>query len=359
MKKIMGSAVAIIMGLSLAGCGSTTETKTTNETTMAAASTDGAEKVAADTGSVKKPSSPLRYSLGTSSAGGNFYLVGGGAATILNNTLPDYFVITAEETGGSSANLTMIQAGEAELGISMTSSLAEAWEGEAEWTGGKMDKIRGLVPLYPSYLTMYTLASSDVNNLTDFNGKVIGLGSKGMAMDSVFRAAFDDLGIKPSSIFNDGHGATASAVGDGQLDAALIFYYPPASAISELEATQDVRFIGLTEEEQTFLTEKYPFYSADVLKSGSYKGLNEDINVVSEWNMLVSSSEVPQEYGYIMAKAIFENNPAFIEVHKSLMYATPENYLHFNVPLHAGTVQYLKEIGVEVPAELIPEEYVE
>lgn len=359
MKRMIRSAVAIVMGLSLTACGSASETTSADSTASAETNTGSGTQAAVDTGSVEKPSSPLRYSLGTSSAGGNYYLVGGGAATIINNTLPDYFVITAEETGGSSANLTMIQAGEAELGISMTSSLAEAWEGEVEWTGGKMDKIRGLAPLYPSYLTMYTLASSDVHTLTDFNDKVIGLGSKGMAMDSVFRASFDEMGIKPSSIFNDGHSATASAVGDGQLDAALIFYYPPASAISELEATQALRFIGLTEEEQAFFTEKYPFYSADVLKAGSYKGMTEDINVISEWNMLVSSSEVSQEYGYIMAKAIFENNPAFIELHKSLMYATPENSLHFNVPLHAGTVQYLKEVGVEVPADLIPEEYTE
>jgi hypothetical protein len=27
-------------------------------------------------------------------------------------------------------------------------------------------------------------------------------------------------------------------------------------------------------------------------------------------------------------------------------------------PLHAGTVQYLTELGYEVPEELIPEEYV-
>ena len=29
-----------------------------------------------------------------------------------------------------------------------------------------------------------------------------------------------------------------------------------------------------------------------------------------------------------------------------------------STPLHAGTVQYLTELGYEVPAELIPEEYV-
>ena len=161
---------------------------------------------------ITPPKKPLRYSLGTSSSGGNFYLVGGGIATVLNNALPDFFVMTAEETGGSTANLTLIQNGEAEVGISMTSAIAEAVKGEADWTGGQMDKIRGMVALYPSYLTIYSLKSTGATKLTDLNGKIVGLGSKGAAMDSILREAFDKMGITPSSIFNDGHSATASAV---------------------------------------------------------------------------------------------------------------------------------------------------
>lgn len=306
-----------------------------------------------------KPSSPLRYSLGSGSSGGNFYLVGGGIATILNNALPDYFVITSEETGGSTANLTMIQSGEAELGIAMTSSLAEAKEGTADWTGGPMDKIRGMVPLYPSYMTIYTLSSSGIKNLQDLNGKIVGLGSKGAAMDSVLREAFANMGIQPSSIYNDGHGATASALGDGQVDAAVLFSYPPFAAIAELEATQDLTFVGLTPGEQKSLTDAYPFYKADILPAGSYKGVKEDIPVVSEWNMLVTSSSVPEEYVYQMTKTLLENNPELLKIHKSLGYCTAENCVNYNVPLHAGTVRYMKEKGIHVPEELIPPEYQE
>ncbi len=310
-----------------------------------------------DSGSGGKPSSPFRYSLGTSSSGGNFYLVGGGIATVLNNALPEYFTITSEETGGSTANLTMIQSGEMELGIAMTSSLAEAKEGTAEWTGGPMDKVRGMIALYPSYMTMYSLSSSGINNITDFNGKIIGLGSKGAAMDSVLRGAYEIMGIKPSSIYNDGHGATASAVSDGQVDAAVLFAYPPFAAISELEATNNLNFIGLTEDQQKQLTDMYPFYTASTMPAGSYKGLKDDLPTVSEWNMLVCSSDVPEEYIYLITKTLLENNPQLIEIHKSLEYSTAENILNYNIPLHTGTIKYLEEAGITVPDELKPSEY--
>lgn len=254
----------------------------------------------------------------------------------------------------------MIQNGEADLGIAMTSSLHEGLQGKAKWTKGKpIDKVRGLAPLYPSYLTMYSLKSTGVTKLTDFNGKVVGLGSKGAAMDSVLRQAFEKLGIKPGSIFNDGHGATAQAVSNGQVDVAVLFSYPPFAAITELEASKELNFIGLTDDEQQKLCAMYPFYSPAVMPKGSYKGLPADIKTVTEWNMLIVSKEVPNDLAYQMAKTIFENNPKLLEIYKGLSYAKPENCVNFNVPLHPGTIKYLKEKGIQVPEKLVPAEYKE
>jgi TRAP transporter TAXI family solute receptor len=201
---------------------------------------------------------------------------------------------------------------------------------------------------------MYTLSTSSIRSLNDYNGKIVGLGSKGAAMDSVLRVAFANLGITPGSIFNDGHGATASAVSQGQVDVAVLFSYPPFAAISELEATKSLRFIGLTPQEQKYLSETYPFYSASVMPKGSYAGAAEDVPTISEWNMLVVSSELSENEVYLIAKTLFESNPALISVHKSLAYATPENAKNFNIPLHPGVIKYVREKGIAVDPKLIP-----
>ena len=85
--------------------------------------------------------------------------------------------------------------------------------------------------------------------------------------------------------------------------------------------------------------------------------MTEDLPVVSEWNMLVTSSNVDEQIVYDVVKTLLENNAALVEIYKGLTYATAENMVYFNCPLHAGVVRYLTEIGVEVPAELIPAEY--
>jgi len=355
MKRFTALAMSVMMALSLTACGGgQAETKTAAKEQTAAAA--GGE-AAVDNGGVAAPGSPERYSVGGGSAGGNFYVVGGGIATVVNNLLPDYFVLTAEETGGGTANLTMIQNGDVEFGVTMTSSIDEALRG-AEWTGGKpLDKVRGMLPLYPSYLTIYSLKSSNLNTLQDLNGKIVGFGSKGAAMDSVYREAFPAMNVNPSEIFNDGHSATATAVSDGQVDAALLYSLPPFAAITELEATKELTFIGLTEEEQNYLTSTYSFMKAGNMPAGSYKGVTEDLPVVIEWNVLCTSVDVPEDYVYLITKTLMENNPSLVEVYKGLSYMNPENTLNFNCPLHAGVVRYLKEAGIEVPAELIPAEY--
>ena len=70
--------------------------------------------------------------------------------------------------------------------------------------------------------------------------------------------------------------------------------------------------------------------------------------------MLVTSSDVPEDYAYLLTKTLLENNDALVAVHESCKYATAENCLNFNIPLHAGTVKYLKEIGIDVPDNLCP-----
>lgn len=355
-KKAIAALTTFTLLAGLAACGSSGQTTSTEGgAAESAASADGSQD-----GEITPPSSPKKYSVAAGSVGGTFYLMGGGIAQIINQQLPEYFMFTSETTGGGTANLELLQGGDAELGVVNTSSLYESLHGEAEWTNGQIyDKIRGAVALYPTYFTCYTLEGSGINCLEDLNGKKVGVGSKGMSMDSVMRQFFDDRGIVPAQIHNDGHAATATALGDGVIDAAITFSYPPFAAINELESTKSLKFIGMTDEEQAYFLEKYDFYLADDLPAGSYKGNPEPVKGVSEWSTLVTTADVPADEVSLMVKALLENQDDLIAVHKSAENMTAENILKFNIPLHAGVIRYLKEVGLEVPAELIPSEYSE
>jgi hypothetical protein len=58
---------------------------------------------------------------------------------------------------------------------------------------------------------------------------------------------------------------------------------------------------------------------------------------------------------YKLVKALFEHNDALVKIHPSAAYTTPENTVKYSpIPLHPGTIKYLKEKGIKVPANLIP-----
>lgn len=312
---------------------------------------------AGEIGGVPFPRSPKKYSVAGGSIGGNFYLFGGGIASVLNKQLPKYFFFTSETTGGGSANLVMLQNDDAELGVAMASSMYESQRGVADWTRGqKLTNLRTAVALYPSWMTLYTLKSSGINTMKDLNGKIVGLGSKGMAMDSIFRQFFEDQGIVPKQIHNDGHGATATAMQNGIIDAALLFSYPPFAAISELESTKALNFISLTDKEEKALMTKYDFYTKGQIPVGSYKSIKTPVRTVTEWNMLVTSKEVPADDVYLITKTLCEKVDEMIKIHGSAKYITIENTLNSNIPLHEGTVRYMREKGIKVPDRLLPPE---
>jgi uncharacterized protein len=296
---------------------------------------------------------PKKYSMGSGSVGGMFYLMSGGISTLFNNKLGDRYAFTTESSGGGTANVSMVQSGDIELGITMASTALAGWTGSAPWAKGlKFNKIRAMVALYPSSMTIYCLQSSGIKKLSDLNGKIVDLGPKGAAMDTSVRKIFEKLKITPKQIHNDEYTTTIKAIGDGVIDAAIVFQNAPWPSLVELEGTHKLAFIPLSKKERKEILELYPFYQESVIPGGVYKGAPKDVSTLEEWNFLICSSELPENEVYELTKTIYENNADLLAIHSCAKYTTIKNALNVSIPLHSGAVKYLKEKGIKVPAQL-------
>ncbi|MBC2854959.1 TAXI family TRAP transporter solute-binding subunit [Cetobacterium sp. 2A] len=295
-----------------------------------------------------------RLAIGTSTPGGNYYLVGGGWSNVITNNSPD-IEVTAEVTGGSTANLTMIQTGKIDIGVTMGSTIIESIEAKEAWTQGKpKDKIRILLPLYPSAFTIYSLEKYPIKDINEIHGKKVGTGNLGAGVDSIAKSIFKELNITPKQIHNDSHNNTVGAVGDEIIDAGISFQYPPYPALLDLESSKNIFYTSLTEDELNKIVTKLPFLSKGTIPKGSYKGASEDINTVIDWNWLVCSADMSEEVVYNLVKTTFENKDTLLTVNKALENIQPENYTYAKSKLHPGVIKYLKEINIVVPNELIP-----
>ena len=336
----------LVTGMILTGCGTTD----TTETTKAA----GTEAAGAEETTAAAAAENYEFSLGTSSAGGNYYLIGSGWGNLISKEAENINV-TSESTAGSTANLTMIENGEMDMGVTLGSSVYEAIEGEAEWTQGhKSENVRTLLPLYPSYLTMYALSKNDITDIYDLNGKSVGTGSLGAGVDSTAKAIFATLGIEVGSIHNDSHTNTAPNVGDGITEVGVSFQNPPYPALVELETSSDVTIIGMDQATQDKVLENLPYLFPGVIPAGSYKGSPEDVISVADWNWLVVSKDMPNEAVYQILETTFDNKEDLLNIHKATANVDMENYQYAATYLHPGVIEYLEDHDVPVADHLIP-----
>ena len=119
---------------------------------------------------------------------------------------------------------------------------------------------------------------------------------------------------------------------------------------------------GTYEEDMAKILEAIPSITTDTVPASAYDGIDHDTYCMSTFQGIQCSTDFSQEDGYRFFKAMWEDG-------KSIWQTAYPNGAKNNVPemtlstaktpLQAGTVQYLNELGYEVPAELIPPEYVE
>ncbi|NLC77502.1 MAG: TAXI family TRAP transporter solute-binding subunit, partial [Clostridia bacterium] len=115
--------------------------------------------------------------------------------------------------------------------------------------------------------------------------------------------------------------------------------------------------ISFTEEEVNQVLASKPYYNRAVIPAGTYDKQTEDVLTLAVWNSVIVHERMPEETAYNIAKAIFENIQDIINVYPGAVDTTPENLISSaQAPLHPGVIKYLKEIGMEVPAHLIPPE---
>lgn len=329
MKKLLALVLALVLALSLVVCGQQDSTKT-----------DDSGDTAVET---------QYYSLGTASSGGMMYAIGSGWASLMNKVVGDKYQFTSEETAGNNANIAMIESGEIEFCCNGTMSLYEGYEGVAEWTGGtSYNKIRVMFPMNQMVLTAYTLEENNIHTLSDLNGKIVGLGSRGGAVDGLMRDLFDELGIVPKDILNDGWSATVTALSDGTIDAGITFQLAPAAALVELEATKNVSFLTFSDDELAALKKLNPALADATISAGSYKSVTEDIKTVGDIALMCCSVDVPDEVVYDLVKATYENAADMQITHNAMANWSIDGVSQCIAQYHPGALKYYEEMGITV-----------
>lgn len=294
-------------------------------------------------------------SIGTGGTGGVYYPYGGGLAEIWSKYVPGVKAV-AEVTGASVENTKLAHKGETVIGEIMGDVAYQGYHGEGKFKG-KPQKILTMAAMYPNIMQIVTRKGSGIKNVTDFKGKTISIGAPGSGTAFMADLVLKALGIPLDSFkvrrlsFNE----NANALRDGTIDAGVWVVAPGTSSIMDLATTHEIEMITFTPEQQKKVAEAYGFYSPWTLEGGIYRGVDKPSPTISVWNVIICQASLDTELVYNLVKVLFEQNAYMQKIHPFAKYTTPENAVKQTpIPLHPGTVKYLKEKGVAVPAKLMP-----
>jgi len=294
-------------------------------------------------------------SIGTGGTGGIYYPYGGGVAEIWTKQVKDVKAV-AEVTGASVENVKLAHKGETVIGEVMGDVAVAGFNGLSKFKGKKHD-ILSMAIMYPNLLQVVVLKKSGITDIEQIKGKKISSGSPGSGTNFMSETVFKALGI-PSDSYKDSRLSfteTANALRDGTVDVGFWSVGPGTSSILDLATTHDIHILNFTPEQQQKILAANKEYSAVDLAGGVYRGIDNPVPTIGVWNVMICQASLKADLVYNLVKALYEHQDYLIKIHPSASYTTAENAVKYSpIPLHPGTVKYLKEKGIQVPAELMP-----
>lgn len=292
--------------------------------------------------------------LGSSIVGGSYYVLGGTYAKYVNDTCED-LDISVEVGGGPYSNIALISNKQVELGFATTWATGEMYDG-INPEKKKHSTIRAFLPLFPSYLQIYTLKESSIRSLSDINGKIASSGAAGSSGRIATETLFQTLNIKPKKLNSVPTGTQVNNMRDKLIDVGLSVTGVPAPYMMELEASHDVRLIPLSQEEMNTVLAHQKYWSSGTIAKGSYKCATEDVPAIAFWNIAIVGKDVDEDTVYRLTKAGFDAQKQLASAVSDIEHMNPEDIFKSTIPLHKGAIRYYREIGLEIPDRLIPEE---
>lgn len=280
---------------------------------------------------------------------------------VINEYVPEYS-ITVSESGGNVDNTKRLRNGEVKIANSISNTDYESYTGTGTTFAGDAFKDFRILWYYESTpIQIIVGKDTGIKSIWDLDGKPFNPGGTGTAASVVIHAAFDALGIKPK-YFEAGQADAADAYSNRQIVGTVKTGSYPDSFVTQCDANRACDMLSISAEDMAKILAAVPSVATGVVPAGAYEGIDHDSNCLSTFQGIQCSLDFSQEDGYKFFKAMWEDG-------KSIWQTAYPNGANNDVPtmtietaktpLHAGTVQYLKEHGYKVPENLIPPEYVE
>jgi len=292
-------------------------------------------------------------SIGTGGVTGVYYPTGGAICRLVNKTRKEHGIrCSAESTGGSVYNINTIRAGELEFGVAQSDWQYHAFHGTSKFKdAGAFKKLRAMFSVHAEPFTLIVRADSGIKGFADLKGKRVNIGNPGSGQRATMEVVMDAFGFKSSdfSLASELKGSEmAAALCDNKIDAMIYTIGHPAAALKEATTACAAKIVDVAGAPIDKLVKDNPYYRVATIPGGMYAGTDNEVTTFGVGATFVTSSDVPDEVAYIVAKETMMNIEQFRKLHPAFATLDPKTMVSdgLSAPLHPGAAKAYKELGL-------------
>lgn len=308
------------------------------------------------------------YLLATASTGGTYYPVGVALSTLVKVKLQPTQKIgmSAINSAGSGENVKLLRENEVQFAILQGLYGYYAWNGKGPVAAdGPQTEMRSVSMLWQN-VEQFTILSDDaktgtISDLMGLKGKSMAMGKKNSGTIGSNETILANLGININTDYNlvhGGYGPSADALQNGQVSGIGTPAGAPTGAVTKVMAAMGdkVTMLSFTPEQAKKADGGLGLWTPYTIKANTYPGQTKDIQTIAQPNFLAVRADVDEDAVYQITKTFYENLPFLNAIHKATMAMSAEKAIAgLPMPLHPGAAKYYREIGINIPANLIAE----
>lgn len=341
-RRLLKTTGSVVIGSAIAGCSGDggSGDGSSDGGSSDGSSGDGGSGDGSSDGGADSDEQTYQYNMATASSGGAWAVQGAGLAELWNEL--NQVEITAVNTAGGGENPILIRDGEAGLGFQSGSNLYAVLNGE-----GPYDEAIDLQSVFRTNSNPVWYAvrdGSDIETMADLDGADVAVGPRGSNANYESEIMFGHIGVEINEQYLSFSDA-ANAMANNQIDSMIVYGLIPA--VQQLAEQTEIRPLGYGEYYDSML-EEFPWAVESAFPAGAVDWYDDAIPLIGKDIYIVTSSDIPEEFTYLITKKTFDNIEAARDVHFLFSNMSTEGgarNLDETIDIHAGSRRYFEEEG--------------
>ena len=285
---------------------------------------------------------PVTIRISTGFRSGNFRPFSEALAKSYGQLLPDVRIQQVDTTG-SLDNIQGLEDGVIDIGLSQAGIAFMAYNGRLRQSAKPMRAIRGVAILNSSAVQLLVGPRSRLRSLDELAGRRVGVGPDGSGAAVISQALLHGY-FSPGDV-HEVHATvpqTTSMLLNDTIDAAFTVSSVPNEDVKHMTEA-GARLIPIRGPRVDRLRTMYPFFRAEVIPGGAYRGVDQRIDTLSVDVVLLARAGLDDAIVRRLTDGLFRMLPHLNAELPFLKGMVPERAPATPVPLHPGAALYYRE----------------